>query len=296
MRNRHSTRHSFKSYFDAQSYLNGKRRRKLCNNTYLENEDDFIGVLLHSTYVIRFYRDNAMELSSGGWETVTTKDCINSFQDRVSVYSDRLPSGSRWCVHSRSDIPYLFDSGIRINSSCQVIEGVPFYAPKISDITGKRCDTRESMVEAVRSAPIEQARKILLRTPFSMDGLVSRICLEKITGKIQDDEILDALDEKLLWRLWFKAKYEDRQNFFDGRIMGIIKAASLDLLDQLWGLCRSGYGREFIVEHCDPKFLPLAISYKKDDDIPTPSGRRFRNWFRSDDRWFDVAMERLQAA
>ena len=37
------------------------------------------GIRLHNTYVVIYHESGRVELRSGGWETVTTKDRMNSF-------------------------------------------------------------------------------------------------------------------------------------------------------------------------------------------------------------------------
>ena len=69
-------------YNEALSMLDNKHgdknRKKLENNTYLVRHEDYIGVLLHDTEVVKFY-PNYVILTSGGWKTATTKDRINSY-------------------------------------------------------------------------------------------------------------------------------------------------------------------------------------------------------------------------
>jgi hypothetical protein len=56
------------------------RKRKLANNTYLVvNDDGSFGVRLHSTQVLVFHPDGRVVLNSGGWQTPTTKERMNTF-------------------------------------------------------------------------------------------------------------------------------------------------------------------------------------------------------------------------
>lgn len=59
------------------------------NNTYLIRRDvDTIALRLHSTDVVTWHADGSMEVSTGGWNTVTTKDRINGYWEG-RVWSDR---------------------------------------------------------------------------------------------------------------------------------------------------------------------------------------------------------------
>lgn len=56
-----------KNYKEALAKLNGRPRRKLENNTYLEERDgNTIAVKLHATDVVTFHRDGRVVLNSGG--------------------------------------------------------------------------------------------------------------------------------------------------------------------------------------------------------------------------------------
>ena len=74
---------------EAVLMVRGKRnanRRKIGNNTYAEIlHDNSVGIMLHSTYVVKIHPDNTYTLQTGGWQTVTTKDRINQYSP-VRVY------------------------------------------------------------------------------------------------------------------------------------------------------------------------------------------------------------------
>lgn len=80
-----------KTYEWATSQLTGRcaERRKLCNHTYLEKRSaEEIAVRLHSTDVVTFHANGDIDIHTGGWNTVTTKDRINGYSP-VSVWSER---------------------------------------------------------------------------------------------------------------------------------------------------------------------------------------------------------------
>jgi hypothetical protein len=74
------------TYTEAVTLVRGKRnaeRRKVGNNTYAEIlPDGSVGIMLHSTYVVKIHSDNTYTLNSGGWQTSTTKDRINHYSPR----------------------------------------------------------------------------------------------------------------------------------------------------------------------------------------------------------------------
>lgn len=78
-------------YQSANAKLHGRciLSRKLQNNTYLRRRDGGrIAVRLHATDVITFHPDNSITLNTGGWNTITTRQRINSYQPH-SVWSKR---------------------------------------------------------------------------------------------------------------------------------------------------------------------------------------------------------------
>lgn len=68
------------SYGAAEAILQDKQIIEVGHNTYLRRlADNKIGVHLHRTDVVVYYKDGTVELNSGGFETVTTKDRMNKF-------------------------------------------------------------------------------------------------------------------------------------------------------------------------------------------------------------------------
>jgi len=80
------------NHCEAVKMVRGKRnaeRRKVGNNTYAEIlHDGSVGIVLHSTYVVKIHPDNSATLNTGGWYTSTTKDRINKYSP-VRVYQKR---------------------------------------------------------------------------------------------------------------------------------------------------------------------------------------------------------------
>ena len=55
-------------------------RRKIGNNTYLlRTSYDVITIRLHATDIITLYDDGRTVVTSGGWQTVTTKARLNKY-------------------------------------------------------------------------------------------------------------------------------------------------------------------------------------------------------------------------
>ena len=74
------------THAEAVLMVRGKRnanRRKVGNNTYAEIlPDGRVGIMLHSTYVVKIHEGDLYTLNSGGWQTLTTKDRINQYSPK----------------------------------------------------------------------------------------------------------------------------------------------------------------------------------------------------------------------
>lgn len=67
------------SHAEAARQLGRKTYKQLNANTRLINlGDEVIGLVLHSTTVVKFIVDGSIILNSGGWQTMTTKARINA--------------------------------------------------------------------------------------------------------------------------------------------------------------------------------------------------------------------------
>jgi hypothetical protein len=77
------------THYEAVKMVRGKTKRdtrKVGNNTYAEVlHDGSVGIMLHSTYVVKIHPDNSATLNTGGWHSSTTKDRMNKYSP-VRVY------------------------------------------------------------------------------------------------------------------------------------------------------------------------------------------------------------------
>ena len=95
------------THSEAVAMVHGKRnanRRKIGHNTYAEIlHDNSVGIMLHSTYVVKIHPDNTYTLQTGGWQTVTTKDRINQYSP-VRVYQRK----HEWFVNIKGrELPFM---------------------------------------------------------------------------------------------------------------------------------------------------------------------------------------------
>lgn len=68
------------SFADCEELCGKRNSRKLQNNTQLVRiASDAYAVQLHATNVVTIHNDGTYSVNSGGWETVTTSDRINTY-------------------------------------------------------------------------------------------------------------------------------------------------------------------------------------------------------------------------
>lgn len=103
------------THTEAVSMVRGKRawvtRRKIGNNTYAEIlSDGSVGIKLHGTFVVKIHADGTYTLSSGGWQSSTTKDRINKYSP-YRVFQKNF----EWFV-SKREKTFPFISGMVIGA------------------------------------------------------------------------------------------------------------------------------------------------------------------------------------
>ena len=86
----------FKNFADVEALLTNRGQRKIGNNTYLRRRDAAsIGLQYHATDVVTF-TPSGLVLTSGGWQTVTTKERINWVLESIGLYC--LQNKGNWYI------------------------------------------------------------------------------------------------------------------------------------------------------------------------------------------------------
>ena len=105
-------------YDEFDDQWRNTRRRKLANNTYLENRENHYAVRLHRTDILGAYPDGSISLNAGGWRTVTTKERLNRYLPAgFGLWQERGEwFGSRGRYDSAGFRRYAFADGMRISA------------------------------------------------------------------------------------------------------------------------------------------------------------------------------------
>lgn len=116
----------YNNFQEAKEALNGRKHKKLANNTYARLEDDKVIIKLHDTDIIT-YTPRKVILNTGGWFTVTTKERLNSFSP-FHIYQDN----SIWYIGAwlLGTINPIFYDGIEVKYSGEVLKKCLIYGNK----------------------------------------------------------------------------------------------------------------------------------------------------------------------
>ncbi len=85
-----------KTYQKALALLNGRQSKKIAGNTIARLETDkSVRVCFYNTDIVSVFPDGEIRISSGGYQTVTTKTRINWLLGEL---------GSQWSIHQKSRV------------------------------------------------------------------------------------------------------------------------------------------------------------------------------------------------
>lgn len=100
-------------YKTAAQTLNGRKKRKIGNNTYLEQIDEVFVIRLHNTDIIKIYPDETQVIQTGGYRTATTKNRINEYS-----FVGISQKNYSWYLQNGEE----FFDGIRVSRTGEVIK------------------------------------------------------------------------------------------------------------------------------------------------------------------------------
>lgn len=149
-------------------------KRKVGNNTWLLRDAERVHVRLHNTNILTYTADNRVILNSGGWETVTTKDRMNSFLGWGTIQSER----SVWYVHARF---WLSPRGIH-DRGRYVEARVPFSSFMALDVR-----THE-LVEHPDAQFIDINNSLVMREASDLSSLIS-VHSQLLERKVEDGSL-----------------------------------------------------------------------------------------------------------
>lgn len=196
-------------YEQAQATLTGrnKDRKKLANNTYLVRRDngDF-AVKLHDTDVVTYHADGTITLSTGGWQTVTTKARINEY--------------SHAGISQRQGVWYMSDGSLYRDGLVIKANGEPVAPITTTEQNGYEAKLKEIKKDAKIYAKnyVEALKAGAVGLPSGADcwGCYFAINSERYAQPMGADHIRQHMEEKyyvpsLLVNAGHAAGYQDFQ-------------------------------------------------------------------------------------
>lgn len=105
------------TWFAADTKLGKRDSRKIANNTYLRRRGpDRIAVMLHSTDVYTIRQDGWVVLSTGGWDSLTTRQRINAALPMPWGVGSHRVKGDSWLYLFSHGYPIMpFANGLSVN-------------------------------------------------------------------------------------------------------------------------------------------------------------------------------------
>lgn len=93
---------SLVSYEAMNNFLGDKSEKIVGHNTIAQRLGEFeIGIKYHNTYIIRIDPTDIITISSGGWDTKTTKERLNNFLSCRNVHITQKKY--KWTIHGTND-------------------------------------------------------------------------------------------------------------------------------------------------------------------------------------------------
>ena len=105
---------TLRNHFEATRFLNGQTARKLGHNTWVHGHPDgTVTVRYHRTDIIEYLPNGNIVLTTGGWQTTTTKQRLSAIIPGVRVWAER---GGEWAVSSPNGADARFEDGMWIDN------------------------------------------------------------------------------------------------------------------------------------------------------------------------------------
>jgi hypothetical protein len=178
------------NFWSAETFLGKRDSKKLCNNTLLHRIDqDTLAVKLWSTNVITFYRNGNVMLNSGGWETVTTRDRMNSFSGLHVSFSQK--------GHSVNGC-YRYQDGITFNGE-DCLNGSYIIREALIKLLGKPIVNTPKAVEDCIAGLTVKEMELVWKKCKRDHRILAKFCSKDfLLLCINVTEVSDILEERLV--------------------------------------------------------------------------------------------------
>ena len=143
------------SYFGAQACLHGRDSVRIGHNTTLETlySGDGYAVRYHATHILTMRADGTVEINTGGWDTVTTKQRLNALLPApFSLHSNRVRGETSLWLYARGWPVTPFVDGLTVNPADDSVSYQGETILTAADITAiiAAAETRRATLDARR--------------------------------------------------------------------------------------------------------------------------------------------------
>jgi len=154
------------TYNYANDYLGSKESRLIDYNTYLIRDSDSILVRFYHTAIVQFFPDGSIELNTGEWDTVTTRERMNEVLGGIEVFVQ----DHEWCV-SIKGTNYLYHDHmiIRPDGTSDAMK-VGVYA--INNVVQEEISSEEDAAELISSYTIKALKSLWRKCNRGRDLIV----------------------------------------------------------------------------------------------------------------------------
>jgi hypothetical protein len=150
------------NYEKVLNTIKNRETKKIANNTYLVKHDDYFGLKLHETEVVKFFPSH-VEYYTGGWKTVTTRDRLQ--YGPAHVFTEK----GTWYVGNYNDKQSMFYEGIKVDYDGNVISKKVAAPLKQINSIKRQISKFVKLVDTIETLPLPEAGDCFYCSMYTTD-------------------------------------------------------------------------------------------------------------------------------
>lgn len=262
------------NYKECREYLDGGKNRKntmdrpIANNTrIIQIDDGTIGIKLHDTFVVKYYSNelsgvkihegDTIQLDSGGWKTVTTRDRINRFSP-LHVWTEKsvmYVSQSNWYeIHNNPNESkiYHFEDRMFFQPDGTVwkkdVNGIPVELKPYSKKDEQKKRKQLNKIDTFIRNYVNKLTNGKMEQPgngdcFYCQGESNPGCTIQFGTLTKDEGFTPGINPDHLW------EHINRKYYVPSLIFSAIRSECYNSEDSMWGNPNMTYGLAPIDKH-----------------------------------------------
>jgi hypothetical protein len=201
-----------RNYENFLKYVESSKNGDDCpidNNTRVIRHIGHVAIKLHNTEIVTYYKSGWIELNSGGWLTVTTKDRMNTYSP-IRVWANKRV----WYV-TFNNKTYLYEDHMSFNLESGNVYGGPDKSELAKECNPQQIKNKEKELKRINNYVKNFIDKFLKGEIAPMSSGDCWYCLSHVQGSgippIQtlnsNGVVTDGFDETHHIRSHIKSKY-----------------------------------------------------------------------------------------